>query len=88
LKRRNGGSRISPATALNKFCSIRTLNGVYTEFGIDPVKNSESCRILSHTFHRRPITIRITAWNAVQSFCNQYAFGILKNPVFSVLSGL
>ncbi|MGO5116678.1 hypothetical protein ACTQ33_17125, partial [Candidatus Avoscillospira sp. LCP25S3_F1] len=36
LKRRNGGSRISPATALNKFCSIRTLNGVYTEFGIDP----------------------------------------------------
>ena len=25
-----------PAAALNKFCSIRTLNGVYTEFGIDP----------------------------------------------------
>ena len=52
------------------------------------VKNSESCRILSHTFHRRPITIRITAWNAVQSFCNQYAFGILKKPVFSRLCGL
>ena len=26
----------SPATALNKFCSIRTSHGVYTEFGIDP----------------------------------------------------
>lgn len=26
----------SPATALNKFCSICTPNGVYTEFGIDP----------------------------------------------------
>ena len=24
------------ATALNKFCSIRTANGVYTEFGIAP----------------------------------------------------
>ncbi len=24
-----------PAAALNKFCSIRTLNGVYAEFGID-----------------------------------------------------
>ena len=34
LKRRQPDS---PATALNKFCSIRTLNGVYTEFGIDPV---------------------------------------------------
>ena len=26
-----------PAAASNKLCSIRTLNGVYTEFGIDPV---------------------------------------------------
>ena len=26
----------SPATVLNKFCSICTPNGVYTEFGIDP----------------------------------------------------
>ena len=26
----------SPATALNKFCSICTPNEVYTEFGIDP----------------------------------------------------
>ena len=26
----------STATALNKFCSICTPNGVYTEFGIDP----------------------------------------------------
>ena len=25
-----------PAAASNKLCSIRTLNGVYTEFGIDP----------------------------------------------------
>ena len=25
-----------PAAATNRFCSIRTLNGVYTEFGIDP----------------------------------------------------
>ena len=33
LKRRQPDS---PATALNKFCSIRTPNGVYTEFGIDP----------------------------------------------------
>lgn len=28
----------STATALNKFCSICTPNGVYTEFGIDPVR--------------------------------------------------
>ncbi|MGN9098132.1 hypothetical protein, partial [Flintibacter porci] len=28
----------SPATALNKFCSICTPNGVYTEFGIDPLE--------------------------------------------------
>ena len=35
LKRRQPDS---PATALNKFCSIRTLNGVYTEFGIDPLE--------------------------------------------------
>lgn len=33
LKRRQPDS---PATALNKFCSIRTSNGIYTEFGIDP----------------------------------------------------
>ena len=26
----------SLATALNKYCSIHTLNGVYTEFGIAP----------------------------------------------------
>ena len=26
-----------PAAASNKLCSIRTLNGVYTEFGIDPL---------------------------------------------------
>ena len=25
-----------PTAAANKLCSIRTLNGVYTEFGIDP----------------------------------------------------
>ena len=25
-----------PAAATNKLCSIRTRNGVYTEFGIDP----------------------------------------------------
>ena len=25
-----------PAAAANKFCSIRTPNGIYTEFGIDP----------------------------------------------------
>ena len=29
----------SLATALNKFCSIRTANGVYTEFGIAPFEN-------------------------------------------------
>ena len=28
----------STAAALNKFCSICTPNGVYTEFGIDPVR--------------------------------------------------
>ncbi|MFR3290765.1 MAG: recombinase family protein [Lachnospiraceae bacterium] len=33
LKRRQPDK---PAAALNKFCSIRTSNGVYTEFGIDP----------------------------------------------------
>lgn len=33
LKRRQPDK---PAAALNKFCSIRTLNGIYTEFGIDP----------------------------------------------------
>lgn len=27
----------STAAALNKFCSICTPNGVYTEFGIDPI---------------------------------------------------
>ena len=27
-----------PAAATNKFCSIRTRNGLYTEFGIDPSK--------------------------------------------------
>ena len=26
-----------PAAATNKLCSIRTRNGVYTEFGIDPL---------------------------------------------------
>lgn len=26
-----------PAAATNKLCSIRTRNGVYTEFGIDPI---------------------------------------------------
>ena len=30
-----------PAAASNKLCSIRTLNGVYTEFGIDPALPSE-----------------------------------------------
>ena len=25
-----------PAAAANNLCSIRTLNGLYTEFGIDP----------------------------------------------------
>ena len=34
LKRRQPDE---PAAALNKFCSICTLNGVYTEFGIDLV---------------------------------------------------
>ena len=29
----------STAAALNKFCSICTPNGVYTEFGIDPTLN-------------------------------------------------
>ena len=33
LKRRQPDE---PAAALDKFCSIRTLNRVYTEFGIDP----------------------------------------------------
>ena len=33
LKRQQPGP---PATALNQFCSIRTLNGLYTEFWIDP----------------------------------------------------
>lgn len=33
-----GGCRLFPATVLNKFCSIRTSNGVYTEFGIDPIE--------------------------------------------------
>ena len=31
----------SPATALNKFCSMCTPNRVYTEFGIDPGLNRE-----------------------------------------------
>ena len=35
LKRRQPDK---PAAALNKFCSIRTSNGVYTEFGIDPIE--------------------------------------------------
>ena len=26
-----------PAAATNKLCSIRTRNGLYTEFGIDPI---------------------------------------------------
>ena len=33
LKRRQPDSS---AATLNKFCSIRTIDGVYTEFGIDP----------------------------------------------------
>ena len=31
----------STAAALNKFCSICTPNGVYTEFGIDPTKQGQ-----------------------------------------------
>ncbi len=37
-----------PAATTNKFRSIPTLNGVYTEFGIDPVQESD---FFSHTTH-------------------------------------
>lgn len=48
--------RISSATALNKFCSILTSNGVYTEFGIDPAMTATTqivaglCRIFVVSF--------------------------------------
>lgn len=32
------------AAASNKFCSIRTLNGLYAEFGIDPAQWSKPNR--------------------------------------------
>ena len=33
---------VNPAAASNEFCSICTLNGVYTEFGIDPQKSIQA----------------------------------------------
>lgn len=41
----------STAAALNKFCSICTPNGVYTEFGIDPLADfilPESANCFAH----------------------------------------
>ena len=37
----------STATALNKFCSICTPYGVYTEFGIDPFQYGGTVKIIT-----------------------------------------
>ena len=58
LKRRQPDS---PATALNKFCSICTPNGVYTEFWIDPVPLTETITKVTGTLlplaQERQITV-------------------------------
>ena len=43
----------STAAALNKFCSICTPNGVYTEFGIDPLPNDDSLRRMLYLASQR-----------------------------------
>ena len=47
----------STATALNKFCSICTPNGVYTEFGIDPIKEIAEtlCPIMFCLLQEHPV---------------------------------
>ena len=54
----------STAAALNKFCSICTPNGVYTEFGIDPLKQIQA--FLGHDYNS-PITSKVYIHEELQS---------------------
>ena len=50
----------SPAAALNKFCSIRTLNRVYTEFWIDPNKATDNSRNGHRATDSKPLILLLT----------------------------
>ena len=65
-----------PAAATNKFCSIRTRNGLYTEFGIDP-KNALFIVIEHHQF-LSAILIKVHQINFEYTTCAAFILNFIK----------